>query len=444
MSNYLVFGIGKSGLAVGEMLKRKGKTVYYTKDTDFSKKEIQEIIKLKANYLQFEKREKLIKKGEIDVVVLSPAISLSHPLVKLAKKYKVKVIGELELASKYCRGKIVAITGTNGKTTTTQLITHILKTAGKSCYAVGNIGTAFSTIADKIEPNEIAVVETSSFQLESVKNFSPDIAVLLNISNDHINRHKTIENYIEAKSNIFLYQKKGCKLIANYDDGIVKEIVNDRNPIWFSRKEKLNGCYIEGENIFTPNGDYVCSTSTIKLIGSHNLENTLASILVAIELGIKVEYILKGISTFAAPKHRLQFVKNIDGIDYYNDSKATNPSATIVAVNAMGDKDIILILGGRGEFNFLELLLNLPENVRRIVVYGENSELIIKALEKVTYFEYSVATTLEEAVHIARFFAKPKNVILFSPASKSFDMYKSFEVRGENFISILEKIDETK
>lgn len=377
--------------------------------------------------------------SDCDVIVLSPGVASGNPFVLDAKLSGKTVVSELELASTFCAAEQIAVTGTNGKTTTTLLIDHILKTAKINSHAVGNIGAAFSSIADKLDAMETVVVEASSFQLESAVNFSPDIAVILNITPDHLDRHGSFKRYISAKSNIFLKQSECDKIVFNTDDenivALEPAMVAEKIP--FSVSHPVDGAYVSS-GFVCYKGKPVVETAELDFRG-RELENVLAAVAVTASKGISFYTIAAGLMTFKRPDFRRKACGTVGKIKVFNDSKATNVFSTVSASESM-EGDTVLILGGaqRAE-DFDDLFGRLPDKIKGAVVVGENAESIISAAHKAGFNEISRSFTLEDAAADAVDLAEKLDCenVLFSPSSKSYDNYTSYYERGRAFDAVI-------
>lgn len=425
--NVVVYGAGKSGLAAYELARERGASVIIYDDDPSAARATNSVGVF----------------GDADVIVLSPGVNSQKDFIVDAILEGKKVISELQLASDVCLAEQIMVTGTNGKTTTTMLIDAIFKRAGKRSYAVGNIGAPFSSIADRLDATEIAVVEASSFQLESSLNLSPDTAVILNVAPDHLERHGTMQKYIEAKSNIFLRQSSQDVVVYNDDDDEIRALVPrmTAKKVPFSLTHPVKGgAYISS--------DFICFDSRpvvhiddIDMRG-RELENVLAAVAVASEHGISPFTIGAAVTEFSRPAFRRQLVGSKDGIDVYNDSKATNVSSCISACESLSG-GIALILGGaRREENFDMLFAALPAGVKAVFASGENADDIVKAAKKANFADItkcaSISAALDGAMSKAREYGL-KNV-LFSPASKSFDMFDNYVERGKHFDNVCREL----
>ncbi len=440
----LVVGFGRTGEALVEFLLSRNARV---KVSEIKKKEEMErkAKKWLSENVEFEfgehKEETFLKS---DLIVLSPGVP-PIPQIEKAKKMGIKVISEIELAFQYLKGKIIGVTGSNGKSTTTTLIHQILKTAGLKTYLAGNIGFPLISYVSLSSENDIFVVELSSFQLKYIEKFRPDIAIFLNITPDHLDWHPDFNDYYECKKNIFLSQTSEDFAILNADDPKIwilrNEISAEVYP--FSRKKKFErGAYIENEYIFvsTDNGKMELDTKKILLRGPHNQENIMASALAVSLLGISGEIVKKVLSNFKGLEHRLEKVTTINGVEFYNDSKATNVDATLKSLQSF-NKNIILILGGRDKHgDFTKLRGEIKKRVKKLIIIGEAREKIRMALEGSAHLQY--AGSLEEAVRISFNCAEKGDIVLLAPACASFDMFDNFEHRGKVFKEEVFKLKE--
>ncbi len=378
---------------------------------------------------------------DIDMAVVSPGVPLDLPFICKLKKNNIKIIGEVELAYRLSKNNpiFIGITGTNGKTTTTSIVGEIFKKSNKDTYIVGNIGNPVIDTVDTTTKESILVTELSSFQLESIDEFRPKVSAFLNVTEDHMNRHHTMENYIAAKARVFENQKEDDFTILNYDDLQVRDLAKNCNSkvIFFSRKEKLNkGIYLdENNNIIIDINEKIVllNASELSLPGDHNLENCMASIGITYVSNIDLEIIKDVLKTFKAVEHRQEFVRELNDIMFVNDSKGTNPDSTIKAVKSY-NKDIILIAGGKDKgSSFDELLEIAKENVVALVLLGETAPIIEEAAKEKGFDKIYIVNNMKEAVETSYKIAKKGDVVLLSPACASWDMYSNFEVRGKDF-----------
>lgn len=419
--NVVIYGAGVSGMSAYELVKEKGgRAIVYDDDPS----------------APHATTSKTVFDGA-DVIVLSPGVDGEKDFLLDARLENKTIVSELELASSVCVAEQIAITGTNGKTTTTMLIDAIFKNAGFNSHAVGNIGAAFSAIADKLDATEIAVIEASSFQLESSPRFSPDTAILLNIAPDHLERHKSMKRYIAAKSNIFRNQSESDFVIYNADDenisALVPEMRSQRVP--FSMTRPVDGAYISSGFICF-RGKPIVEIDELEFRGAE-LQNALAAAAAAMLHNVAPYTIASSLIGFIRPEYRRGLIAEVDGIRVYNDSKATNISAAIAAAGSM-DGDSVMILGGskrRESFKELFDFLVSDGKVKAAAVTGENAQDILSAAAEAGFGSISAAETLDEALSLAFDLARENGCenVLFSPASKSFDSYKNYKERGKAF-----------
>lgn len=436
----LVVGMGKSGESTVRTLQAIGCEVSI-QDSSMRENLNPKII----SYIESEKipaffgcAPKDIK--EYDLLVLSPGVSLELDFVKDALKYGVEVIGEMELAYRLSYGKYIAITGTNGKTTTTTLVGEIFKNANKKTYVVGNIGLPAIHEAMKSKDGDFFVAEVSSFQLETIDRFKPMVSAILNLTPDHLNRHHTMEAYGAAKSRIFENQDNNDFLVINKDDKACFALSKDCRAriIPFSRKEILKeGAYLDGETIVIKDGSdtehMICKVSEMKIFGDHNVENALAASAISFYAGIDAKTIRDTIISFSGVEHRIEYSGEVDGVKFYNDSKGTNVDATVTALNAL-KKDIILIAGGDGKKqDFRELARHLKGKVKALILLGRDANQIAEAAASLGFTNYFFEKDMGDCVKKAKDLAKPGDKVLLSPACASWDMYENYMQRGNHF-----------
>jgi len=382
---------------------------------------------------------------DCDIMVVSPGVPLNSEILKTAADKKIKMISELELASLVCKGNIIAITGTNGKTTTTTLCGHVFNTCGYKTYTAGNIGLAFSEIALDVRENEFAAVEVSSFQLDLIDKFKPKAAAILNITPDHLNRYENdYQNYINSKLKIFKNQNEEDYLIINRDnDALVNSIKKHLSTdYYYSLSTKsTNGCFLSGEEIlFIRNNteEFRCSLSDINLRGEHNYGNAMAVINAAKIFGLDNNKIIEGLQTFKGVEHRLEFVREINGVKYINDSKATNVDSVWYALRSF-DRPIYLILGGQDKGNDYRQIKDLVlDKVKKIFAIGSSADKVFN------YFHHDVKVeikqTLEDVIAAVNSEARENEIVLLSPACASFDMFNDYEHRGKVFKEAVGKL----
>lgn len=439
----LVIGIARSGIAVAKFLKEKGAEVILSDIK--SRKEIGDIIDdlEKSGFSLVLGQHPSISKEEVAFIVVSPGVPLQIEPIKKAREEGIQVFSEIEIAYQYAKAPIVAITGTNGKTTTTSLVGELFKNNGFKTLVGGNIGNPLiAEIEDYLE-KDVIVAEVSSFQLETIEDFLPKVSVILNITPDHLDRHGTIENYTEAKANIFLNQQDREFTILNFDDPRVADLAKKTKAsvIFFSRKHILEeGVYVNEGSIWSAlkgKKQVICSVNEVKIPGSHNLENSLAAVAVGVAFGLSVEVIAKTLKTFPGVNHRLEFVAEVNGIRFINDSKGTNPDASIKALEAYVEP-IVLIAGGRNKgSDFGEFATKIKEKVKELVLIGESAPEIKSAAEKVGFGNIHSVTSYPEAVKKAYELANKGEVVLLSPACASWDMFNNYEERGDLFKQVV-------
>ncbi|ABR49031.1 UDP-N-acetylmuramoylalanine--D-glutamate ligase [Alkaliphilus metalliredigens QYMF] len=444
----LVIGLAVTGVPLVRVLKQQGAQIIVNdmkSEVDLAET-IDAIGHEQIEYILGRHPEELTTLGELDLVVLSPGVPLDIPFIQQIKAQGIEIIGEVELAFRLSRGKIVAITGTNGKTTTTALTGEIFKGAGKNTYVVGNIGVPFIEKALDTTEEDVIVIEVSSFQLESIKEFHPKVGTLLNLTPDHLNRHKTIENYREAKLNLFMNQSLQDYAVLNYDDITSREAGKTlaAQKIYFSRKQILEeGVFVDNQliTIQTKEKRYdVIHIDEIKILGQHNLENALAATAMTFILGVSAEDIAKGLRNFPGVAHRLEFVEEIEGVKYINDSKGTNTDASIKAIEA-AQAPIILLAGGQDKGgDFTDFVKAFDGKVKHLLVYGETSDNIYETALHNNFKVVSQVRDLEEAVIRAKGIAQAGDTILLSPACASWDMYPNFEARGQHFKKLVSSL----
>ncbi|MDD4569022.1 MAG: UDP-N-acetylmuramoyl-L-alanine--D-glutamate ligase [Tepidanaerobacteraceae bacterium] len=377
--------------------------------------------------------------NKCDLIVISPGVPSDLKFLDDARERDIPIISELELGYWFSKAPIIAVTGTNGKTTTTTLISEILKNDGKNITLAGNIGIPLVREVEKAESKDYLVVEVSSFQLENIMHFKPKISVILNITEDHLNRHKTFENYIEAKAKIFENQTEEDYIVLNYDDSTVRTLTKriKCKTFFFSQKQELaRGIYVKnGVIVIRENGKIypILKAEELGIKGSHNLENSLAAACVAWIVRINLNNLAETLKDFHGVEHRLEFVAKIDGIKFINDSKATNPDAAQKAIEALKEP-IVLIAGGydkKSDYN--SFVRTFSGKVKNVILIGNTAQAIEKTALKQGFTDIKKAGSLPEAVKLAFKAAKPGEVVLLSPACASWDMFESFEERGRIF-----------
>ena len=372
---------------------------------------------------------------ETDLLVISPGVPIDSDIVKLFEKENVPVWGEIELAYNFEQGTVFAITGTNGKTTTTTLVGEIMKKYNNQTFVVGNIGNSYTGEVLKTTKDSYTVAEISSFQLETIREFAPKGSAILNITPDHLNRHYTMENYAAVKESITKNQWKVREddyCVLNYDDKVLREFGKTiKNPVYFSRKEKPSkGAYLDGRIIryFDGKDDYeVMSVDDMHLFGNHNYENVMAAIAMTIEAGVPLNIIINVIKDFMGVEHRIEYVRDKNGVRYYNDSKGTNPDSSIKALEAMS-RPTILIAGGYDKHSeFDEFIEAFDNKVKLMVLLGQTADKIEETAVRHGFTNIIKTDSLEKAVKICAENAVSGDVVLLSPACASWGMFKNYE-----------------
>ncbi len=445
--NILVVGFGRSGKAAINALST-GEASLFLQDSK-SKEQLtpEEVEFLERRNVKCYLNEIPEDMSIFDMLILSPGIPLDMPFVKKAEQDGAEIIGELELAYRCTDGKFVAITGTNGKTTTTTLVGEIMKNAKRDTRVVGNIGNpVISEAMDSFEDTWL-VTEVSSFQLESIKEFRPFVSAILNLTEDHMDRHKTMANYGKAKANIMLNQADGDYAVINFDDKEALALVSGMKTkvVPFSRIEPLKfGAFVQDEKIVLINEEEelleVCKTGEVGIPGAHNLENALAATAIAYFAGVDVDTVARTLKEFKGVEHRLEPVGEINGISFVNDSKGTNTDAAIKAIEAI-KTPIILIAGGYDKnADYSDFIDSFGDKVKQVVLLGATAGKIKATAEKKGYKNTIIVKDMKACVEEAYRCAEKGDTVLLSPACASWDMYKSFEERGRDFKECVESL----
>ncbi len=448
---FLVFGTGVSGIAAAELLKKKNMEVilYDGNDTvDIAAIRKNSAFLNEVPVLVGELSEQTL--SEIDIVVLSPGVPTDLPVVEQMRAKGIAVWGEIELAYVFGKGRILAITGTNGKTTTTTLLGEIMKAAYEDVQIVGNIGIPYTRVAADTTEDTVIVAEISSFQLETIHSFCPEVSAILNITPDHLNRHHTMENYIAAKEDITSNQSEKQTCVLNYEDAVLREFGERLNTkvVYFSSGQKLSrGLYLDGEEIRWADGEeerLVCNINDLQIIGKHNYENVMAATAMALSFGVPLKKIQEVLVRFQAVEHRIEYVTEKRGIRFYNDSKGTNPDAAIQAIRAM--KWPTLLIGGgydKGS-EYDEWIEAFDGKVKKLVLLGATREKIAKTAEQNGFPKENIvmADSLKEAVEMCYANAKSGDAVLLSPACASWGMFQNYEERGNLFKEMVRALEE--
>ncbi len=440
VKNIGIIGAARSGIAAAKLAKRKGFIPFVSdaKNPEQLQNVATELNELGIDF-EFGKHEKIFNS---DLIIVSPGVPLYSEVVKKAIEKGIEIIGEIEFAYSFAKSKIVAVTGTNGKTTTTMLTSHLLNVAGINNKYAGNIGVAFSDVVDTLTEKDFAVLELSSFQLDSIKNFCPDFAMLLNITPDHLNRYDNkFENYINSKFQIVKNQTEDDYFIINAEDeNILRNLPAVKSRVFgFAINERLiNGAFAESDKIYfsiTGKAEKVCDVNSLSLKGEHNLMNYLAVTAFAKLLGIDNETISKAFATFENVEHRLEFVRELNGVTFVNDSKATNTISTYYALRSF-ERPVRLILGGRDKGNdYNEILDEVENHVLKIYAIGESAKKVFDFFS--SKIETEIYSDFAQAIQSAYSEADKGDVVLLSPACASFDMFKDYEERGRVFKEIV-------
>lgn len=435
----LVFGSGISGIGATRLLEQVGREVILydgnaSLDAEKIKKQIGE--QTKAEVILGDLQEDVMK--TLDLVVMSPGVPTDLPIVNKMRDMGIPIWGEIELAFTYGKGDVLAITGTNGKTTTTALLGEIMKNYKKSVYVVGNIGNPYTEVALDMSEESVAVAEVSSFQLETIHEFRPCVSAILNITPDHLNRHHTMEAYIEAKEDVAKNQTKDDTCVLNYEDEVLRKFGENVNAevLYFSSQRKLDkGIYLENGNIVYKDEEetVVCHVEELQLLGTHNYENVMAASAMAIAYGVPMDVIRKTIKAFAGVAHRIEFVCEKHGVAYYNDSKGTNPDAAIKAVEAMNRKTLLIGGGYDKDSQYEEWIESFDGKVKHLVLLGQTREKIAATARRLGFENIIMVDSLEEAVATCAKLAEPGEAVLLSPACASWGMFKNYEERGDKF-----------
>ncbi len=436
----LIVGLGKSGIAAVQAMLKLGANVCVqdSKDADHIDGQLLNFLEGKGVECYFHEIPGHVE--NFDMLILSPGVDPELPFIAEAEAGGAEIIGELEIAYRIARGTFVAITGTNGKTTTTTLVGEIFKNARRKTFVVGNIGVAVISKALEADEDDWLVTETSSFQLQTTKYFKPKVSAILNLTPDHLNRHHTMEAYGKAKAKIFENQDESGYCVVNYDDKACFALAKSckARVVPFSRKEKLDfGAFLDGDMIAIRNeaGELVeiCDKNDLKIIGEHNVENCLAAAAIAYFAGIDRETIAKTLLAFGGVEHRIEFAGELNGVKFYNDSKGTNVDAAVIALRAIKDK-IVLIAGGDGKGQeFDELIRNFDGKVKKLVLIGRDGKIIAGTAMRLGFKDFVYGKDMDECVKLAYASAEPGDTVLLSPACASWDMYDNFEQRGKHF-----------
>lgn len=435
----LVIGLARSGKAAAKILSGLGADVTVTDNK--KKEELADVLEELKDY-------KLnvcvggypaVDTGDTELIIISPGVPFNIPPVQSALEKGIPVWSELELAYRLCKGTLIAITGTNGKTTTTALTGHIFRRAGYPVIIAGNIGSPLIGEVVKSTKRHIIVVEVSSFQLEGVHSFKPKVAVLLNLTPDHLDRHGTMDNYLRIKSRIFAYQTSEDYTVLNYDDELIRPLASQTSArvLFFSKDHNLEeGVYVqEGNIVACINGrrETICNINELGIPGEHNLENALAAVASAAIMRVNSREVGSSLKEFSGVPHRLEHAGKLEGVTFINDSKGTNPEATLKALQAF-KSPVILIAGGKNKgSDFCSLASAICKRVKAVLLVGEAAPVMRQALLDRGFTNITLVNDFQKVVSEAFKLAESGDVVLMSPACASWDMFKNYEERGESF-----------
>ena len=443
---FLVAGMSKSGESSARFLLERGAQVYIYDDviSENISQVCSSLERLGAKIVTAEKYEEAV--SACDILVLSPGIPIDTALPISFRKQGKSIIGEEELGALYLRATAIAVTGTNGKTTTVSMMNDVLAAAGKKSVMCGNIGNPLVKEVENLAFGDFAVIEVSSFQLETLSSLRPHIAIITNITEDHLNRHYNMENYIFLKSKILRNMRESEFAVLNYDDPTVREFAKNTKAktVYFSIQNKVDGAYFDSGALYYKGEKYL-DIADMTVGGVHNVYNALACVAAAGVLGLDKAAVASAICSFKGIKHRIEKIREVNGVTYVDDSKGTNVDATVKAAQAMKTPTIILLGGKDKGYDYSPLFENFSSsNVIHAVIYGENRFKILGAAIKSGFSGVSMCADFTTAVKIAELIAKPGQTVLLSPASSSFDSFSNYEERGDAFKQIVENIREVR
>ncbi len=448
----LVFGSGISGESACRLLLREGaEVVLYDGNDRLDREEILakispeegQHVEILLGELTGQQLEGLL--DELSLVVMSPGVPTDLPIVEQMRAHGLPIWGEIELAYVFGRGDVLAITGTNGKTTTTALLGEIMKNYKDSVFVVGNIGNPYTSAAWETTEESVVVAEISSFQLETIHTFHPKVSAVLNITPDHLNRHHTMQAYIEAKERIAENQTAEDVCVLNYEDEETRAFGEKTGAqvLYFSSRRKLKkGVYLEDGNIICDIDEKipVCSVDELNILGTHNHENAMAAVAMAYAYGTPMEIIRKTLKEFQGVAHRIEFVAEKNGVAYYNDSKGTNPDAAIRGIQAMNRPTVLIGGGYDKESSYDEWIQAFDGKVKKLVLLGATREKIAQTARRLGFNEIEMADTFEEAFAKCVECAQPGDAVLLSPACASWGMFKNYEERGDKFKELVNQL----
>ena len=445
----LVVGLGISGLGAAALLcRQQADILLFDGNEKLTKEDVRKRLpdgveaEIYIGTLPEEAAEK------VELVVVSPGVPVDTPFMDVFRGRGVPIWGEIELAYHFTKGKLIAITGTNGKTTTTALTGQIMKDYTESVFVVGNIGVPYTLEAAKTTEDSVTVAEISSFQLETVYDFKPDVSAVLNITPDHLDRHHTMENYVAAKESIARNQDKSSRCILNYEDAYTRAFgeVTTAQPFYFSSARALEqGVYLEGEDIWLADKAEpvkLLNIHEMQLLGIHNVENVMAAIAMTYSIGVPIENIVRTVKAFKAVEHRIEYVTTKKGVAYYNDSKGTNPDAAIKGIQAM-NRPTVLIGGGYDKGSqYDEWIEAFDGKVKCLVLLGQTREKIAECARAHGFTNIILADTFEETIQICAQEAVSGDAVLLSPACASWGMFPNYEVRGNMFKELVNHLED--
>lgn len=431
----LVVGTGRSGLAATDLLNEHQIKVILYDENQVEEEQVRKKLKHRELVQFYTGTLPQQEKDAFDWVILSPGVPLDSPLVQEWKASGKTILGEVELAYQFAKGDVLAITGTNGKTTTTALLGEIMKGFQKEVFVVGNIGNPYTSVVGQMTETSVTVAEVSSFQLETIRTFHPKVSGILNVTPDHLNRHHTMEAYWEAKAAITRNQGEEDTCVLNYEDPYTRNLAENLSArvLFFSSRRVLEeGIYLKDGKIFIGR-EVFCHTEELQILGTHNYENVMAAVGMAMAYGVPKETAKKAVLAFPGVEHRIEYVEKKHQVVYYNDSKGTNPDAAIKGIQAMNRPTVLIGGGYDKDSHYTEWIRSFQGKVRKLVLVGDTKEKIAKEARECGFFDYVFAETFEEAVALASHLAQEGDAVLLSPACASWDMFPNYEARGERF-----------
>ena len=436
----LVVGSGKSGVAAAELLRKKGITFVLfdgNKDLDVTALIEKNPVFAGAEILLGELAPEDM--ARIDLVVLSPGVPTDLPMVNELRNRQIPIWGEIELAYHFAKGRIIAITGTNGKTTTTSLVGEIMANYFDDVKVVGNIGIPYTSVAADTTEDTVTVAEISSFQLETTHEFAPEVTAILNITPDHLNRHHTMECYIETKESITKNQTAGDTCVLNYEDEVLRrfgETLHTKFVFFSSRRRLEKGLYLDGEDIFYADGTTdtkVINVNELNILGKHNYENVMAAVGMSLSFGVPMDKIVEVLKRFQAVEHRIEYVTEKRGVKFYNDSKGTNPDTAIQGIRAMNRPTLLIGGGYDKQSEYDEWIESFDGKVKKLVLIGQTKERIAECAKKHGFEDVILCDTFEQAIDTCYANAVSGDAVLLSPACASWGMFSDYEERGRIF-----------